>query len=88
MPDKLQTKSSKEIENLKQSNKLNKNKLTAKTLEAFTPKAKFDHLKNTYFKNMFKTNFFFWNRSSIISTSAEQNSLALDDLLSRKLPKN
>ena len=36
MPDKTQTKSSRNIEKLKQSNKLNKNILIAKTLDAFT----------------------------------------------------
>ena len=35
-PAKTQTKSSKVIEKLKQSNKLNKNILITKTLEAFT----------------------------------------------------
>ena len=57
MPAKTQTKSSKKIEKLKQSNKLNKNRLIAKTLKAFTPKSKVDPFKYTYFKNMFKANF-------------------------------
>ena len=49
MSVKTQTKLSKQIEKLKQSNKLNKI-LIAKTLVAFTRKAEFDPPKNTYFK--------------------------------------
>ena len=75
------------IEKLKES-KLNKNKLIAKTLEAFKPKAKHFPFKNTHYKNMFKTNFCFWNRSSIISAIPEKYSLALEDRLTWKWPKN
>ena len=75
------------IEKLKES-KLNKNKLIAKTLEAFKPKVKLFPFKNTYHKNIFKTNFCFWNRSSIISAIPEKYSLALEDRLTWKWPKN
>ena len=75
------------IEKLIES-KLNKNKLIAKTLEAFKPKAKTFPFKNIYYKNMFKTDFCFWNQSSIISARPEKYSLALEDRLTRKWPKN
>ena len=44
MPDKIKSNSSKKVEKLQQSKKLNKNILITKTLEAFTPKAKFNPL--------------------------------------------
>ena len=56
-------------------------------LEAFKPKANFFPFKNSY-KNMFKLNFSFWNRSSFISARPEKYSLALEDRLTRKWPKN
>ena len=84
MPAKTQTKSSRKIEKEKQSNKLNKNILIAKTLEAFKLEAKFFPFKNTNFKIMSKPNFVCEIGPVLYLQELKQNSLALEDRLTRK----
>ena len=86
MPARTQTKSSQKTAKLKES-KLNKIYSLLK-LEAFKSKAKFFPFKNIYFRNNLKINFCFWKRSNIIAASPKKYSLALEDRLTRKWPKN